>query len=287
VILFALSLSARAWAFADASQFFDAKQMPHAATFGASSEGIYFTGAPRFVSQSCAACHTDGPGRVAIKLGADQPSLFTDGYQPGTTYLLEVELLGETAGLEYNTPTCTDPPTGRDTFTYVQCNNNGFALEIDSAAGPLAGPTVFCAAQPVFGICPKPDVTNDEAVVAPDGDAVFDFRARDAANPKTLTRNGQTRWHLWWTAPQAGSGPLTVYVGGVDGNGGGGTADNDQDPYGDDTVQAVFTLEEAGAPAPSGATAGCALEGHAARSGALLGVALLGAIVLHLRRRRA
>ena len=57
------------------------------------------------------------------------------------------------------------------------------------------------------------------------------------------------------------TGPLAVYVAAVDGNGGSGTAESDQDPYGDDTVQGVFYLQEAGAPVPNRATASCAIAG--------------------------
>jgi hypothetical protein len=277
-LVVALSLvAARALAFDSASGFFEPKGTPHAATYGASAEGVYFTGAPRFASQTCAACHTDGPGRVQLKLGVDQPSLFVDGYTPGVTYLFEVELNGEVEGLQYNTPTCTEPPGPRDTFTYVQCNNNNFALEIESGAGPLSGASLFCSQAPVAGACPTPNAFNDEVVVAPTNDAVFGNRQHDPANPKTVSRNDPTRWHLWWTAPPAGTGPLTLYLAAVDGNGGGGTLDNDQDPLGDDTVQSSFSLQEAGAQVPNGAGAGCAVGG-AVHPSLVLG--LLGLLAL-------
>jgi hypothetical protein len=268
----------RAAAFADAAQFF--KSVPNAATLGATSEGLYFTGAPRFVSQSCASCHIDAPGLVDLKLGADDQTLFTNGYHPGQIYELEVSLSGETRGLDYSTPTCTEPPTRNDKYTYVQCNNNGFALEIDAADGPLAGPSVFCAAAPNGGQCPAPDPHADEALVSPDGDAVFHNRphSSDPMNPKLLIRNDATFRHLWWTAPAAGTGPLTLYVAAVDGNGGDGTADSDQDPYRDDTVQASFFIQEAGGQVPNGATTGCSLI--PAGASARLPVALLALVLV-------
>jgi hypothetical protein len=262
-----LLFAARAFAFEDATQFF--ASVPHAATFGASSEGVYFTGAPRFSSLQCATCHTDGPGQVRLKLGADDPSLFDAGYVPGTTYLLEVEVLGETRGLDYSSVGCTEPPGPRDTFQYQQCNSNSFALEIDAFDGPLAGQGVFCSGAPVAGMCPAANAQSDEVVVAPDGDAVFAQRQHSATQSYLVLRNDPTSWHLWWTAPAAGTGALTVYLAAVDGNGGDGTATNDQDPFNDDTVQAQFTLQESGAPPPAGTSAGCDVGAGGAGASAL------------------
>jgi hypothetical protein len=284
-LAFASLVTREARAFDDPSQFLVQPGTPHAATYGASAEGVYFTGAPRFLSQTCQSCHTDGPGLVRLKLGADPPSLFSDGYQPGATYQLEVELQGETEGLQFATPTCTEPRARNDQYAYVPCNNNSYALEIDTSSGPLAGPSVFCAAPPAAGACPAPNPHADESQVSPDGDAVFGNRAHDAATPKLVARNDPTTWHLWWTAPAAGSGPVTIYVAAVDGNGGGsGTEASDQDPYGDDTVQGSFSIQESGAPSPNGATAGCSLGGSAPPPGAPLIVLLAGFLAAITRR---
>jgi hypothetical protein len=275
MVMLALALaSAPAAAFEDATQFF-VQSRAHAATFGASSEGVYFTGAPRFNSLGCSSCHTNGPAEVQLKLGADPPDLFTAGYFPGQVYLLEVELLGETRGLDYGGATCTEPPTRNDTYRYQPCNNNSFALEIDAYDGsPLAGQGVFCSEAPMAGICPLAS-DQDEVVIAPNGDAVFGNRIHDPMQPNVVSRNGPTSWHLWWTAPAAGSGAVTVHVSAVDGNGGAGTVDNDQDPYNDDTVQATFSLQEAGVTPLTGATVGCGVGGHATGGGAALALVLV------------
>jgi hypothetical protein len=259
-LLIAAALHARAAAFSEPAQFLDRAGQPHAATLGESGEGIYFTGAPRFARLTCRDCHAGGPEQVRLRVGADQAELFTSGYTPGQTYQLEVELLDEQEGLTYDTPTCTEVPSKTQKFTYVQCNQNSYGLEIDTASGPLGGPGVFCASAPGAQGCPAPDPSADESVVTPSGDAVFGNRAHSSDHPEQLVRNDPTRWHLWWTAPTVGTGPLTLYVAVVDGNGGSGTVDNDQDPQGDDTVQASIPLQEAGATAPPAAAAGCAVD---------------------------
>jgi hypothetical protein len=283
VIALCVATSA-AWGFNSASQFYDLPGVPHVASTSASAEGIYFTGAPRFAGQTCSACHTDGPQQITIALGADPADLFATGYEPGRTYELEVQLKDESLGTEYATPTCTEPLAPSDKYAYVPCNNNNFALEIDTTDWPLA--SGFCAAAPVAGACPMPSPSSDEVVVAPGGDAVFGNQPRStvAGMQKTLTANGRVSWHLWWTAPAAGTGPLTLYVGAVDGNGGDGTTTNDQDPYGDDTVAASIMLQEAGDPLAIGATAGCALAGRAPGPGGA-GAWLLFAMFLVTARR--
>jgi hypothetical protein len=277
--------AAPAAAFEDATQFFVGAE-PHAATYGASGEGVYFTGAPRFTSLNCSTCHIDGPGIIRLKLGADHPEIFSTGYVPNQTYLFEVELFAESKGLMYNSAGCTEPPTKDDHYSYVQCNSNGFALEVDLAGGPpLAGPNVFCAQAPVNGVCPAPNPAADETIVGPDGDAVFAERQHPTANPGQVLRNDPTDWHLWWTAPPAGSGALTVFIAAVDGNGGSGTVDNDQDPYNDDTVQASFTVQEQGTPSTPATTAGCAVPGPGAPLNGFGDAALLLVAAALLRRR--
>jgi hypothetical protein len=246
-------------AFDDAGQFIARPEVPDSATFGASAEGLYFTGAPRYSGLDCASCHTDGPQQVSLRVGAAPDDVFALGYEPGQTYELQIDLANETEGIAWSTPSCTDPPTSDQAYAYEPCNHNGFVLEIDSAFGPLSGKDVFCAASPAMG-CPLAD-PGDEVFVAPDGDAVFSNRPRSPSAPYVVLINDPTRWHLFWTAPPAGTGPLALYVAAVDGNGGSGTVDDDQDPYGDDTVRAVVSLQERGALGALNAAAGCSLGG--------------------------
>ena len=117
-----------AYGFADSAQFFADPSTPHGASLGAVGEGIYFTGAPRFAGLDCGSCHTGGPEALSVRITADPPGLFSDGYAPGASYALVVELLGEQAGRAHASPTCTVPPSPTDGYAYVPCNNNGFAL---------------------------------------------------------------------------------------------------------------------------------------------------------------
>jgi len=279
-----------AHAFNEAAQFFDQPNTPHAATQQPSAEGIYFTGSPRFAGLTCSACHVDAPQRVRLRIGADDPTLFAVGYSPGKSYTLEVELLDETKGIGHNTATCTEAGSP-GAPGYVPCNNNGFVLEIDAGATPLKGG--FCAVGGKSGAsCPMPNALGDEVVVAPGGDAVLSNRAHDVASPRTVLRNGQTKWRFGWTAPAAGTGPLTIFVAAVDGDGGGGTADDDRDPEGDDVVEGAIPIAEAGALPPDPATVSCgvARPGGAARgAGAAMavGAAAMAWLLARARRRRA
>lgn len=280
LIVALLCTGSAAHAFDDASQFFVNQALPHAASVSASAEGVYFTGAPRWSSLDCTSCHTDGPGRIGIKVGADDPTLFTVGYAPGRTYQLDVSLLDEVEGLQYNTPTCTEPQAG----SYVQCNNNNFAMEIDDEARTPRG--TLCAARPLSAGCPAADPSGDEVLVSPDGQAVFGNRQHPPGMPKIASRNDPTHWNLWWTAPPAGTGPVTIYLAAVDGNGGDGTAASDQDPAGDDTVSATISLQEQNAEVPTGAMASCAL-GRSDPAMALPLTILVGSALLFRRRRRS
>jgi hypothetical protein len=273
-------------AFDESSAFFANPMNPHGATLGAVAEGIYFTGAPRFSGLDCSSCHAGGPQQLGVRLGATPDGLFSTGYQPGQTYEILVELTGESAGTDFSTATCTQPPGPSDKYTYVPCNNNNFALEVDDANGPLTGPAVYCTGAPVGGQCPAANPITDETLVSPEGDAVFGNRQRDPSNPKTIARNGPTSWRFYLTAPPAGSGPLTLYLGAVDGNGGDGTAANDQDVFGDDTVRAIVPLREAGDPLGGfDASAGCSAAAAGRPRGSTAAVALVFLLAALARRR--
>ena len=142
-------------------------------------------------------------------------------------------------------------------------NQNGFVAEIvddqHQPIGTLATPDVDLV-----------DLIDDGAVAAGEG--------------KDLTM-----WTFSWTAPPAGSGPATLHLAMVDGNGAASAEVPQNDPGGDDVAVTRVRLCEStpgcDEPVPPGKpdskAAGCAAAG-----GGSLFVALL-ALVLVVRRRRA
>lgn len=243
-------------------------------------DGIRFVGAPDFPRATCGSCHTGGPNLAAVRLGADDPSLFSSGYNPGQTYQLEVQLMGETLGLEYNGPSrCGNIPKQG----FVPCNSNGFALEADDGGGNLAG--AMCPTNSGGGACASP--TGPTTVLLTlDGHELIASRGTLEAGGglPTALENGATRWRFYWTAPTAGTGPVTFHAGVVDGNGGHGIMEIPQDIDGDDAVEAHVTVGEVGNP-PINASTGCAASGRARSPFALAVLAALASIIFFHRRR--
>ncbi len=275
VVLVLLALAAPARAFPTGDRF-DVEQpdpMTGLVLQSANGDGIRFTGSPDFPQATCASCHVNPPRLAGAHLGADPPSLFTEGYESGRTYLIEVQLTGETLGLEYNgTPRCKGAGVG--------CNTNGYALEVDDEDGGGAGD--LCPSDPSGG-CPGPRGT-DSLLLTLDGHQVIASRGyldKEGALPAGLA-NGATRWRFYWTAPPAGTGPVTFHFGIVDGAGGHGDAAYPQAAEGDDVVEAHVAVADAttatGVAGPS-----CATGGRAPR--AVVPLALL-VIVLGILRRR-
>ena len=69
-----------------------------------------------------------------------------------------------------------------------------------------------------------------------------------AAGPATITsagtRVGVTVWRFRWTAPPAGSGPVTIHAAAVDGNAAGQSSGTLTDPWGDDVFVGKLVLKE-------------------------------------------
>jgi len=231
--------------------------------------GIPFDGAPRWAGHTCASCHSNAPGRISLALEADQPALFTIGWQPMQQYHLRVVLQHEWAGVQYAADASNCGPT---VTPYVPCDQNGFALELDDTkAHPVGTLAAF-----VNGAC------------VPVGTVPIGAPVRVLNDGTAITHEGipyaLTAWDLCWTAPAAGAGTITAYLAVVDGNGGDGTIDFPADPTGDDVATGVVPIAEAGAIAPPAQTGGCDATGSAA--GLWLVVAALGAITRITRFRR-
>ena len=273
-------------AFPTGSQFDDdpiygADYLPAGACDGTSTDpascegggGVAFDGAPRFAGHTCAVCHVDAPGQVGLRLEADPPEIFTDGYQPNKTYKLRVVLQNQWAAAEYASAGDDCGPFAPD--TYFPCDNNGFAMEIDDSIGRPLGKFA-----PLLG-------NGSCGTGTPPGDADVYVLKDGSAVVASGVHHGQVVWTLCWTAPAAGFGALTAYLAGVDGGGGDGTPDFPQDPYGDDVVAGSVPLLELGAPPPATQTGGCSATGGGGGGGGLaLALGALFGVGLGRRRRR-
>lgn len=229
--------------------------------------GIAFDGAPRFAGHTCAVCHTHAPGHVDLRIEADHPELFTDGWKPNQQYHLRV-VLDHTWANEANRAARDN--CGFSTMPYRPCDQNGFALELADAAGRPVG-----VLAPFVGT----------ACVAPTGMAL-DADVRILADKSAVTHSGihmgQTAWDLCWTAPGAGGGVITAYVAAVDGNGGDGTLAFPTDITGDDVASGAVPLPELGGDRVA-QTGGCSTTPD---NGGIVVVVLVGFALAIARRRR-
>ncbi|HEY1547327.1 MAG TPA: DUF4266 domain-containing protein [Kofleriaceae bacterium] len=254
--LIALAIAALTCGFSGGGQF----DLDPVASDGAG--GIAFDGSPRWISHTCAVCHTNGPGLISIRLEADHPELFTTGWTASMQYHLRVVMDGESEGLAFkaNGDNC-----GFGTTPYAACDLNGFALEVDDAGGdPKGSYQVVAGSDCATG---SATVIGADAYILKDGTAAI----------YSGVHSGTTSWDVCWTAPASGAGTLTAYLAAVDGNGGSGSA-FPNDPYGDDVAAGQVPLFEMGVSAPQ--TGGCS-----AGADGIGVVAIVLAFVL--RRRRA
>jgi hypothetical protein len=132
-------------------------------------------------------------------------------------------------------------------------NFNGLAVSIVDAAGSMVG-SLSGPADDFYGGGGTPLVTAGKKV-------------------------GQTSWSFRWTAPERRSGPITIYIGAVDGNAANATTGTLTDPWGDDVFTGALQLGD-GATASSRAP-------DLAPFGAALSIAIAGAFQLGARRKRA
>jgi len=221
--------------------------------------GNVFDGAPRFTAHGCDVCHTDPPHRIGEALQADHPELFTDGYKPGMQYHLRVVLENEWAGIMYKS---LGDNCGFAATTYVPCDQNGFALEVDDLNGNPQGSYTAVVDNACATGTPPPGV---DVYIMLDGNAVTHNGAHHA----------QSQWDFCWTAPAAGKGVLTAYLAVVDGNGGDGTMNFPANTTGDDVVTGTLPMAEIGGAAAPTQSGGCSAGGDAGGAVALIVLALV------------
>ncbi len=175
----------------------------------AGAGGIYGTGGQLDYQLKCSHCHVGAPGKIGTTVTptpAWGQKAGAPAYQPGTTYTINVALTGEV-----NKGFNGDPNN----------NLNGFALSPEDQLGKLAGvlisdttpavrsdqcPSSFPATRPGTGT----------TYVYGDCHAVF-----------SLNRPKSTSWTFKWIAPAAGTGPVTLFYGVVDGDSDGESSKND------------------------------------------------------------
>ena len=230
--------------------------------------GIAFTGAPRWAGHTCAVCHTGGPGRISIELQADHPELFSDGWKPNMQYHLRVVMVGETAGVQYR---ASGDNCGGNVDPYRPCDQNGFAIELDNAAGV-----------PVGALAPVANGACASGTAPPDVDARVLMDGTAATH--TGAHQGLVAWDVCWTAPAGGAGTITAYIAAVDGNGGDGTEAFPTDVIGDDVASGAVALPELGGGEPDPQAGGCTAGGS--EPGLAAAFVLLALLALVRRRRR-
>lgn len=176
---------------------------------------IYYTGGAQDYHLGCASCHTGGGGAIDLTL-TPTPAFGTmggeDTYHPGQTYSFAVQMVGE--HLHGSAP---------------NDNLNQFALTIEDLAGHRAGAFASDSGQTQASCPAAPPTTWPGGTTLLYGDchAIVSHAAPNV-----------TSWTFGWTAPAAGAGDLTIYVGAVDGDHDGSSS------LGDDVVQRSFTLLE-------------------------------------------
>jgi hypothetical protein len=200
----ALASSGRALAF-HAGDVFD--KAPGAGGGG----GIFYTGIGSERGWTCAACHTDAPGTIVMRVESDPPALFQSlRYVPGQAYAIKATMVGEHEGL--------DSP---------RSNYNAIALAIVDANDAAAGSITGYAAEEFYA--------SGDATIASKGQKVgetswtFTWHAPDGDI-------GPVAMHL---AAVDGNGANS---------GANGTL---TDPWGDDVFVGALRLEGTSAPAAS------------------------------------
>lgn len=187
--------------------------------------GVYGTGGKHDFGVECNDCHIGSVGTLGL-LGIDislvggqwQSVGGQPAYKPGETYTIQVTMTNER-------------------FTTAPEPHNGFAATIEDSSGQLAGVlrsdgTGCAAVASNTANCPdaaaarncrsEPDMTTTSTML---GDC------KVVVNQSDDTKGHYSTWKFSWTAPAAGAGTVTLFVGVVDGSG----VDPTRDAWGNPT----------------------------------------------------
>lgn len=235
--------------------------------------GYPFTGSPASHGLSCATCH-QSTGHAQVLVTSTPPDLLDDGsYVPGVLYLIDVHLLDEQRGLDRN---------GGCDIGRAGCNRNVFAADVTDDAGQPSGllcppglgagdsacpstsaegATLIAGGHAIVGqslqfpiTCDAPDAVAGHCI---DTAAMRQAGRSEADIGKVIKSqvSGRTHWRMAWRAPALDSGPVTLHVGVVDGDGGTTVDPAYADYFGDAVGLVTLRLQEAGneerKPAPA------------------------------------
>ncbi len=223
--------------YAGVSHAFPSHTFWHAAASGASgsagtrpgADGIYYTGGTTDYGMKCSHCHINNKqqqGSVSITVVPTpgwQSVSGSDGYKPGMQYMVTVNLVGAHLGAAMD-------------------DQNGMNLTIEDANGAVAGVfTASIGSSSSAAACgtgtaadPKPSgqpTQGQSTVIYGNCHGVLGLEHE-------ADGNARTSWTFSWTAPAAGTGDVTIFVGAVDGDHD-GTSSLD-----DDVAEASIVLKE-------------------------------------------
>lgn len=219
---------------------------------------VYFTGSPRWDGQDCGTCHVDAPGQVRFHLSSTPEDIFTTGrYEPGQAYVVTIDVTGaEGKGLRTWMLETLDDDLA-DVGAYFDI---GGCFTVQGTPRGCLQPscTFMCKNQQSF-----------RATCAPDGDPICSEVRKIPGCEYCGSGDGCTGcttvdgvvggvvvpppWRFELVAPAAGTGPVTMYFGGVAGT-------SDHTSRGDDYEMQFHRLCEG----PTDCSEGPASEGEQA-----------------------
>ncbi|HEX2678245.1 MAG TPA: hypothetical protein VHM19_16435 [Polyangiales bacterium] len=185
--------------------------------------GYYYTGGIGDSGMTCSGCHINAKHKISVRIDSNPLWEKAEGgiaYKPGQVYDIVVNLVGEHLG------------DGKD--------NNGMTLTIENDLGQVAG--VF---QDSLGQYSNTDYCHnntlpDTLMTEPAYDQttliVGDCRAVISLEHPTNAK-ARKAWAMRWQAPKAGTGPVTLFVGVVDGDQPGSSSLNDDVAEGKQVLQ--------------------------------------------------
>ncbi len=274
--------------------------------------GYLYTGSPQSHGMDCTNCHQGSSRSDGVTLWSEPAGLFETGYVADTTYVVHVKLDIERRGLTRQ---------GACAHGLGGCNRNSFVAEWRDEAGAPAG--TLCVDGATFGVAGCESDVGDETLLMAKGLAIgghsqrkprlcggaiasdcIDVAALKASGASDADVNaaivaavrGRVQWRFQWRPAASATGPIRLFLGLVDGDGGTSVDPHHNDYQGDDVLMVDRVLRRQGdavAPSP-GCSASGRFGGASPTTGldaldlGLLGPALLGlgAVALLLLRRR-